>query len=81
MKTFCKMSIAFLYDDETGIIVNEPILEASNKDIPIEVLQRAYVSLGYNLHTMAIEKRYKDEDYNNIKERHNELLKILEDKR
>ena len=78
MKTFGKMSIAFLYDDETDMIVNEPILEASEQDIPMDVLQRAYISLGMHLHGMLVDKRYDDSDTETIKAKHAELLKILE---
>ena len=81
MKTFGKMSIAFLYDDETDTIANEPILELSKPEISMEVLQRVYVSLGMHLHIMSCEKRYGDDDSGEIRERHDELMDILENKK
>ena len=81
MKTFGKMSIAFLYDDETETIANEPILKLSKPEIPMEVLQRVYVSLGMHLHIMSCKKRYGDDDSDGIIERHAELMAILEDKK
>lgn len=80
MKTFGKMSIAFLYDDETGIIVNEPILESSEPNVPTDVLQRIYISLGMHLHGMLIRERYSDEDTERIEKQHKELIQILESK-
>lgn len=81
MKTYGKMSIAFLYDDETDMIVNEPILESSQPEVSIDVLQRVYISLGMHLHTMICSKKYCDEDAAKIKEEHAELMSILESKK
>jgi len=78
MKTFGKMSIAFLYDDETDTIAIEPILESSKPDVPIDVLQRVYIALGMRLHFMLSEKRYSDLDSDEIEKIHAELLGILE---
>ena len=75
MKTFGKMSIAFLYDDETDTIAIEPILESSKPDVPIDVLQHVYIALGMRLHFMLGEKRYSDLEIEKI---HAELLGILE---
>ena len=81
MKTYGKMSIAFLYDDETDTIANEPILESSQSNVPIDVLQRVYISLGMHLHIMSCEKRYTEDNSGEIRERHAELMSILEDKK
>ena len=81
MKTFGKMSIAFLYNDETETIANEPILELSKPEISMEVLQRVYVSLGMHLHIMSCKKRYGDDDSGEMRERHDELMDILENKK
>ena len=78
MKTFGKMSIAFLYDDETDIIVNEPLLEASQQSIPPDVLRRVYVALGMHLHGLLVSEKYDDSDTETIKAMHGELLGILE---
>ena len=78
MKTYGKMSIAFLYDTETDMIVNEPLLAASQQSIPPDVLQRVYVSLGMHLHNMLNTKRYNDSDTEAIEMMHDELMGILE---
>ncbi|MDD3307720.1 MAG: hypothetical protein PHO29_11585 [Acetobacterium sp.] len=81
MKTFGKMTIAFLYDDETDTITNEPILQSSEPDVSIDVLRRVYVALGMHLHRMFIDNRYDDSDTERIKAQHTELIQILEDEK
>lgn len=80
MKTYGKMSIAFLYDDETDTIVNEPILESSKQNVSDDVLQRIYIALGMHLHGMLARKRYCNEDIERIETQHAELIEILESK-
>ena len=78
MRTYGKMSIAFLYDEETDMIGIEPILESSGVDVPNDVLQRVYISLGMLLHFRLNEKRYSDSDDDEITKIYDELMSILE---
>lgn len=79
MKTFGKMSITFLYDEESDTTVVEPSLESNKDNVSADVLQRAYIALGYHLHGMLVNKKYSDEDTHKIEAAHAELVAIMED--
>ena len=77
MKIQGRMITNFLYDDETdGMVVEHKV--KSDGEISVDVVQRAYIALGYHIHSVSVRAIYNnDGDPEYIKKLHDELLELL----